>query len=93
MKKRFPVPPVIIFALILIAALLTWVLPGGQYIEGEFYPVESKPQTWQVFSAFFEGFSRQSGIIVFILVIGAAFGLSMLHRPLITGYVLFLNSP
>lgn len=73
MKKRFPVPPVIIFALILIAALLTWVLPGGQYIEGEFYPVESKPQTWQVFSAFFEGFSRQSGIIVFILVIGAAF--------------------
>jgi hypothetical protein len=43
------------------------VLPGGQYIEGEFYPVESKPQTWQVFSAFFEGFSRQSGIIVFIL--------------------------
>ncbi len=73
MKKRFPVPPVIIFALILIAALLTWVLPGGQYIEGKFYPVESKPQTWQIFSAFFEGFSRQAGIIVFILVIGAAF--------------------
>jgi len=67
--------------MIVLAALLTWILPGGEYIEvksnGEttlqFRFVESQPQTWQVFSAFFKGFQRQSGIIVFILLIGGAF--------------------
>ena len=31
------------------------------------------PQTWQVFSALYEGFSRQAGIIAFVLIIGGAF--------------------
>jgi hypothetical protein len=39
----------------------TWFVPGGN------------PQTWQVFSALYEGFSQQAGIIAFVLVIGGAF--------------------
>ena len=29
--------------------------------------------TWQIFSALYEGFSQQAGIIAFVLIIGGAF--------------------
>jgi uncharacterized ion transporter superfamily protein YfcC len=35
--------------------------------------VKSQPQTWQIFSALFKGFVKQSNIIAFILIIGGAF--------------------
>lgn len=60
-KIRVPNTYVIIFAVILLAAVATWLMPGGI------------PQTWQVFSAIYEGFSQQAGIIAFVLVIGGAF--------------------
>ena len=60
-KIRVPNTYVIIFAVILLAALATCLMPGGV------------PQTWQVFSAIYEGFSQQAGIIAFVLVIGGAF--------------------
>ena len=60
-KIRVPNTYVIIFAAILIAAVATWLVPGGV------------PQTWQVLSALFEGFSQQAEIIAFVLVIGGAF--------------------
>jgi len=76
--KNFPNSYVIIAAIIVICAVLTWFLPGGKYVVGEdgavvFESVESVPQTWQVFSSLYDGFSRQSGIIVFILIVGGAF--------------------
>ena len=60
-RIRVPNTYVIIFAAILIAAVATWFVPGGV------------PQTWQVLSALYEGFSQQAGIIAFVLVIGGAF--------------------
>ena len=60
-KIRVPNTYVIIFAAILIAAVATWLVPGGV------------PQTWQVLSAMFEGFGQQAEIIAFVLVIGGAF--------------------
>lgn len=60
-KIRVPNTYVIIFAVILLAAFATWLMPGGV------------PQTWQVFSAIYEGFSQQAGIIAFVLIIGGAF--------------------
>lgn len=61
--SRFKVPNtyVIIFFVILVAAVSTWFVPDG------------KPQTWQIFSALYEGFSQQAGIIAFVLIIGGAF--------------------
>jgi uncharacterized ion transporter superfamily protein YfcC len=90
MRKRIPIPHtyVIVFSFILAAALLTWILPGGEFeretvdvngtpreiiVEGSFHEAEKAPQTWQVFSALFDGFAGKADIIVFILIIGGAF--------------------
>ena len=75
---RFPNTYIIIFALILIAAVSTWVVPGGQYVtcaDGSvvYESLNAAPQTWQVFSALYDGFIKQAGIIVFILIVGGAF--------------------
>lgn len=91
MNKRFPVPTVIIFILILLAALFTWLLPGGKYIEGTFHPVDARPQTWQVFTAFYDGFVKQAGIIVFILCVGAAFWVVNATRAIDNGIRSFLS--
>ena len=77
-KRPFPHTYVIIAALILLCAAMTWVLPGGQYVQEEngalsYEQVDAVPQTLQVFSAIYHGFERQAGIIIFILVVGAAF--------------------
>ena len=58
---RVPNTYVIIFSVLLLCAVATWFIPGGV------------PQTWQVFSALFEGFAQQAGIIAFVLIIGGAF--------------------
>ena len=61
MKKKFPNTFVIVGILILLAAAVTWIIPGAQ------------PQTWQVFAALYNGFVKQAGIIVFIFIVGGAF--------------------
>ena len=58
---RVPNTYVIIFTVLILCAVSTWFIPGGD------------PQTWQVFSALYEGFSQQAGIIAFVLIIGGAF--------------------
>ena len=58
---KVPNTYVIIFTVLLLCAVATWLVPGGQ------------PQTWQIFSALYEGFSQQAGIIAFVLIIGGAF--------------------
>ncbi len=79
-KFKLPNTYVLIATLIVLCAVATWVVPGGQYITAEdgtlsFENVPSEPQTWQVFSAIYHGFVKQAGIIVFILVVGGAFWL------------------
>ena len=80
-KRQIPHTYVIIFYIILFCAVLTWVIPGGQYKEsinaaGEktvvYEAVKHIPQTWQVFSAFYKGFVERADIIVFILIIGGS---------------------
>ena len=60
-KLKVPNTYVIIFSVLLLCAVSTWFVPGAE------------PQTWQVFSALYEGFSQQAGIIAFVLIIGGAF--------------------
>ena len=79
-KSGFPNTYVIVSAILLLCAVATWFVPGGQYVTGpdgapSFERVDSVPQTWQVFSALYSGFIKQAGIIVFILVVGGAFWL------------------
>ena len=65
-KRKIPHTYAIIFYIIIIAAVLTWVIPGGEYIETvnvedgiektevEFRYTDNQPQTWQVFAAIFK---------------------------------------
>ncbi len=88
MLKKIPHTYVIVFGIIVISAILTWVVPGGTFdrqtinvngidrsvvIPGSFHYAERNPQTWQVFSSLFDGFVDKADIIVFILIIGGAF--------------------
>ena len=77
-KRQIPHTYVIIFYIILFCAILTWIIPGGQYTESispdrertvVYESVESVPQTWEVLSAFYKGFVDKADIIVFILII------------------------
>ena len=77
-KRRAPNTFVILSVLILLCAAATWFVPGGQYVKADdgsltFSRVDAVPQTWQVFSALYEGFKLQAGIIAFILIVGGAF--------------------
>ena len=83
MASKFKIPHTftIVFFIVVACAILTWVVPGGEFqrdaagnvVEGTYHQVESQPQTWQVFTAFFAGFKKAADIIVFILMIGGAF--------------------
>ncbi|OFY89905.1 MAG: short-chain fatty acid transporter [Bacteroidetes bacterium RIFOXYA12_FULL_40_10] len=94
-KKRFRIPHtfVIIFALIVLSALVTFLVPGGEYNKEtlEFSYVDSQPQSWQILTAFYKGFTRQAGIIVFILVIGAAFWVVNSCKAIDAGIYSFLS--
>jgi len=104
MLKKVPHTYVIVFFIIVIAAVLTWVLPGGEYVEKtvvneagkevtrmEYKQTESDAQTWQIFSAMFKGFERQAGIIVFILMIGGAFWIMNESKAIDVGIMSFLK--
>ncbi len=106
MFKKIPHTYVIIFSIIILSAIMTWFIPGGEYnrhrinvngvertvIEkGSFHFVENQPQTWQVFTAFFKGFERQAGIIAFILMIGGAFWIVNSSKAIDIGILSFLK--
>ena len=78
--RRVPHTYVIIACMLVLCAMLTWFVPGGQYVTGDdgvlrYEQVDAVPQTWQVLPALYHGFVKQAGIIVFILVVGGAFWL------------------
>ncbi len=108
MKFKFAIPHnlVIVFSIVIISAVLTWIIPGGKYdrqkvtvngversviVNGSFHYVESQPQTWQIFSAFYKGFINMSHIIVFILMIGGAFWIMNETKSIDVGIFAFLG--
>ncbi|MFN8240512.1 MAG: AbgT family transporter [Bacteroidales bacterium] len=108
MKIKFQIPHniVIVFSIVIIAALLTWIIPGGKFdrqtvkvggversviVNGSYHQVENQPQTWQVFSAFYKGFINMSHIIVFILMIGGAFWIMNETKAIDVGIFSFLG--
>ncbi|MFZ2286366.1 MAG: YfcC family protein [Bacteroidales bacterium] len=88
MFKKIPHTYVIVFSIVVLCAVLTWIIPAGIFeretvsvngidrsvvIPGSFHYTDKNPQTWQVFSALFDGFVDKADIIIFILIIGGAF--------------------
>ena len=76
---KVPNTYVIIFFVLLICAAATCLVPGGQ------------PQTWQILSALYEGFSQQAGIIAFVLIIGGAFWLVNSTKAVDDGIMKFIS--
>ncbi len=107
-KRAIPHAYVIVFFIIAFSAIMTWVVPGGEYereivtlddgstreviVPGSFHEVDSEPQTWEVFAAMFKGFVRQSNIIIFILMIGGAFWIMNESRAIDVGILTFLKA-
>ena len=115
-KRKVPHTFVIVFCIIVVAAVLTWIIPPGKYVSEQvgdetvmtFHYLDelnaggvstgsttaefhAEPQTWQVFSAFYKGFVKQSNIIVFILIIGGAFWIMNKSKAIDMGIMSFLK--
>lgn len=108
MAKNWKIPHTftIVFAIVIVCAILTWIVPGGEFQRetvtvgnetkeivksDSFQQVENQPQTWQIFTAFYEGFKKSANIIVFILMIGGAFWVMNGTKAIDTGILSFLN--
>lgn len=106
MLKKIPHTFTIISVLILISAVISWFVPAGEYVrevvevngmertvikDNSFHPVESSPQSWQVFSSLLTGFEMQAGIIGFLLIIGGAFQVLNSSKSIDVGILAFLN--
>ncbi len=106
MLKKVPNTFVIVFAIIVISAIFTCIIPGGEFsrtqefvngvnrtviVPNSFHQVESSPQTWQIFSALFDGFVDKADIIIFILLIGGAFWIMNQSKAIDVGIFSFLN--
>ncbi|MCF8234460.1 MAG: AbgT family transporter [Bacteroidales bacterium] len=84
-KKKIPHTYVIIFSIIIFAAMLTWVIPGGSFqrehialpsgaereviVPGSFEFTQSDPQTWEVFSALYDAFVDPEKAAIIIFIL------------------------
>lgn len=88
--KKSPDVFVIAFSLIILAAALTWILPGGRFereqvtVEGtvreivkpgSFQTLPAQRQLGAIFTAPAHGFLKLGNIIVFIFIVGGAFNI------------------
>ncbi len=100
--KRIPHTFTIVFALVVLAAVLTWFVPAGEFlrqtvdgrevvVDGSYHRVESAPQTWQIFSALFNGFVDKADIIAFILIVGGSFWILNQSHAIDVGVMAFLR--
>lgn len=106
MLKKIPHTYTIIFSIILLCAILSWIIPAGEYgrqsvdvngvtrtviVDHSYHAVDASPQTWQVFSSLLQGFEKQAGIIAFLLIIGGAFQIMNSSRAIDVGIFSFLR--
>ncbi|MEG2788854.1 MAG: YfcC family protein [Romboutsia sp.] len=89
LKKKLAIPHTftIIFLLIVLIAVLTWIIPSGEFQRvdiggrmvvkpGTYHQVESNPQGIQdIFLAPINGFVDAAEVVGFVLLVGGAFGI------------------
>lgn len=106
-KRTIPHTFVIVFFIIIFSAILTWFVPGGEFdrevihlsdgtareviVKDSFHYTDNIPQTWEIFSAFFDGFVDKADIIIFILLIGGAFWIMNDSKAIDVGIFTFLK--
>src|SRR5574344_2455373 len=106
MLKRIPHTFTIISSVIILCAILSWIIPAGEYtrqtinvngtdrtviVNNSYHAVDATPQTWQIFSSLLNGFEKQAGIIAFLLIIGGAFQIMNSSRSIDVGILSFLS--
>ena len=86
-KLKSPNTYALIASMLVIVAILTWILPSGNFdreiidgrelvVNGSYHAVESSPQNIDsVLTAPIKGFVDASLIIGFVLLVGGAFGI------------------
>lgn len=89
-KRRFKIPHtfVIIYSIIILAAVATWIIPGGHFdrkvviqdgqekeiiVKDSFHYQDNVPQHFAIFEAPLRGIKRMADIIGFIFLVGGAF--------------------
>jgi uncharacterized ion transporter superfamily protein YfcC len=86
-KIKAPNTYLLIFSIIVITAILTWMIPGGQYdrieqngrmvvVDNSYHHVEKNPQgLWAILKAPIRGFTDRSAALIvgFILIVGGVF--------------------
>jgi uncharacterized ion transporter superfamily protein YfcC len=89
MFKKIPDSLVIVFFILILMTLLTWIIPSGAFdrttfndrtvvIANSYHPTEASPQNiWNLMESPFLGFIEAARIIGFVLLVGGAFGLVM----------------
>lgn len=97
-KLQFPNVYVILFACAIVAAILTWIIPAGEFervtegtitkvVPGSFHLVEQAGQTpWDVFMAVVTGFKKQASLITMVLFVGAAVSLLEASKAIDVGF-------
>ena len=84
-KFRMPTAYTILFLLIILVAIATWLIPAGAYeyidgvpIAGSYHEIAANPQgTAAVLQAAFSGFFDAVDICLFILMVGGFLGIVM----------------
>ncbi len=89
-EKKFNIPHVyvILFSLIIIAAIFTYILPAGEYerivddagrtvvVPDTYTETDSTPAGfWSIFQAVHKGMVNSAGIIFYIFIVGGSFGI------------------
>lgn len=82
-KKKFVMPDtyVIVFGLIILTIILTWIIPAGKFdmdgkkvLAGTFHLTEKNPAgIGQLLSSVYDGMTKGASTIFLVLIIGAAF--------------------
>ena len=98
--NKIPHTYTIISVVILICAVLSWIIPAGEYsrevravngtertviVDNSFHADDHAPQSWQVYGVFLEGFEKQAGFIAFLLINRGAFQHMNSRRVIDTG--------
>lgn len=94
-KLKMPSAFTLLFVIIAIVAVLTWIIPAGQYqmtasqapIAGTYSSADRNPQgLWDIFQAPVKGFIEAANVVVFILVIGGFLAVQMKTGALDAGF-------
>lgn len=88
-KRKFAVPHVfvILFFVIILAAIATYIIPAGQYdqvvdengrsivVDGTYHEVDAAPAGFlSIFQSIHKGMVNSAGIIFYIFIVGGSFG-------------------